>query len=138
MYLSLSIVSDVSSLLISPSPCVPVDHLMLKKKDFPKTSPPFRSRVHQVLNIFIHFPITAATSLFPTLTFISLINIILFPLSISIRHSFTSFQNFLVSSLLFPLLAYTGAFTQTHAYFTIPAFLTPHIILDAFPYSKRH
>ena len=74
---------------------------------------------------------TPATSLFPTLPFMYSINTILLLLSISIRHSFTSFQDF-ISSLPFSLVTFMVAYTQTHANFFISTFQTAHSILDPF------
>ena len=87
------------SSLISPSPCVPVDHFMLKKQ------PLFCTKYSPFLFIpsTFHFPTTPATSIFPTSQSISPINIILFPFPNSIRHLFTYFRNFFISS--FPFFA---------------------------------
>ena len=100
---------------------------------------PHSTRVHKVLTLFIH-SIHALVSNHTCYIFISNpfihvmfpINTILFLLPVSIRHSFTSFQNFHISYFFFPLLAFIGIYTQIHTYFTIPTFPTTHSILDPF------
>ena len=86
--------------------------------------PSFSTYVHQVFIIFIHstyapLPYHTTTSLLPTLPFMSPINTILLPLSISIRHSFTSFPK-----LYFSLFRFSHLRVHTHIPLHISLF--PH------------
>ena len=78
-----------------------------------------------------HLPTTLAISLYLTLPFMSPINTILIPLSISTRHFHIILE---LSHLVFPYprLAISGAYTQTQTYFTIPTIPTANTILELF------